>query len=99
MRRARGGLWIGYRFGGASFIHDGKVTNYGEREGLPGGSVTRFAQDHAGVMWATTTRGLKRFDGSLWEDVREDLNLRFGLREDAARRARRNTVDRHRSRR
>src|SRR6185295_15835487 len=25
-----GGLWVGYRFGGASFIRDGNVTNYGE---------------------------------------------------------------------
>ncbi len=50
-------------------------------------------------MWATTTWGLMRFDGSLWEDVREELNLRFGVREVAARRARRNAVDRHRPRR
>lgn len=70
-----GGLWVGYRFGGASFIHDGKLTNYAEREGLPVGSLTRFAQDNSGVMWANTTRGLKRFDGSLWEDVRETFNL------------------------
>ena len=70
-----GGLWVGYRFGGASFIHDGKLTNYAEREGLPSGSVTRFAQDNSAVMWANTTRGLKRFDGSLWEDVRETFNL------------------------
>jgi len=71
----RGGLWLGYRFGGASFIQDGKVKNYGESAGLPGGSVTGFAQDHAGVMWATTTWGLMRFDGSLWQNVNEELNL------------------------
>jgi signal transduction histidine kinase len=70
-----GGLWIGYRFGGATFIKDGKVTSYGESEGLPPGSVTRFAQDAAGVVWATTTWGLKRFDGVIWEDVAEALNL------------------------
>ncbi len=70
-----GGLWVGYRFGGASFIHDGKLQTYGEREGLPSGSLTRFAQDNSGVIWANTTRGLKRFDGSLWEDARETYNL------------------------
>lgn len=70
-----GGLWVGYRFGGASFIRDGKVTNYGEREGLPGGSVTQFVQDGAGVLWANTGRGLKRLVGSVWEDVRETFNL------------------------
>ena len=70
-----GGLWVGYRFGGASFIEGGKVTNYGPREGLPGGTVTRMVQDHAGVIWANTGRGLKRFDGSLWEDAGETFNL------------------------
>lgn len=70
-----GGLWAGYRFGGASFIKGNKVTNYGAREGLPGGSVTRLVQDHAGVIWASTGRGLMRFDGTLWQDVRESFNL------------------------
>jgi len=71
-----GGLWIGYRFGGASFIQGGKVINYGAREGLTGASsVTRLVQDHAGVIWANTGRGLMRFDGSLWEDARETFNL------------------------
>lgn len=69
------GLWIGYRFGGASFMNAGTVTNYSEGEGLAAASVTNFALDHSGVVWATTTRGLKRFNGSLWEDVRERLNL------------------------
>jgi signal transduction histidine kinase/ligand-binding sensor domain-containing protein len=73
---ASGGLWIGYRFGGASFIEGNKVTNYGAREGLVGlSSVTRLVQDHAGVIWANTGRGLMRFQGSLWEDVRETFNL------------------------
>ena len=70
-----GGLWIGYRFGGASFIKDGRITHYGASEGLPGGSVTGFAVDNSQVVWATTTWGLKRLDGSLWEDVTEELNL------------------------
>ncbi|MBB6093980.1 signal transduction histidine kinase/ligand-binding sensor domain-containing protein [Povalibacter uvarum] len=70
-----GGLWVGYRFGGASFIRDGKVTNYGEREGLPAGSLTRFAQDSSGLVWADTSFGLRRFDGSLWEDIRERFDL------------------------
>src|ERR1700722_13457842 len=43
-----GGLWIGYTFGGASFIVNGRITNYGEREGLPVGSVLNFAQDKSG---------------------------------------------------
>lgn len=70
-----GGLWIGYRLGGASFISHGTVTSYGTREGLPAASVSDFAQDASGMVWAATTRGLKRFNGSLWEDVREQMKL------------------------
>jgi len=70
-----GGLWIGYRFGGTSFLHDGNVTNYAESEDLLSGSVTRFAQDDAGAIWAITSRGLRRFDGSRWQDIRETFKL------------------------
>ncbi len=70
-----GGLWLGYTFGGASFINDGKITNYGEQEGLPAGSVRNFAQDKSGTVWVATTRGLRRFDGSLWHDVSAELGL------------------------
>jgi ligand-binding sensor domain-containing protein len=72
-----GGLWVGYAFGGASFISGGRITSYGEREGLPGSSLISFAQDQSGVLWAATTRGLRRFDGSMWVDV----NAAFGLPE------------------
>src|SRR4051812_31007723 len=37
-----GGLWIGYALGGASFVKDGRITNYSEPEGLPRSSVSRF---------------------------------------------------------
>jgi signal transduction histidine kinase/ligand-binding sensor domain-containing protein len=70
-----GGLWIGYRFGGASFIANGTVRSFGAREGLPGGTVTDFAQDQSGAVWANTTRGLKRLDGASWQEVRERLEL------------------------
>src|SRR6201995_5098372 len=30
-----GGLWVGYWYGGVSFIRNGTVTNYGKAEGLP----------------------------------------------------------------
>src|SRR5580658_7207847 len=29
-----GGLWIAFRWGGAAFLKDGRITNYGEAEGL-----------------------------------------------------------------
>src|SRR5918994_217796 len=70
-----GGLWIGYRFGGATFVKGSAVTNYSAQQGLGDGSVTRFAQDRTGIVWASTSRGLKRFDGVYWHDVRETYNL------------------------
>lgn len=70
-----GGLWVGYAFGGASFISNDRITNYGEREGLPVASVRGFAQDRSGTVWVATTRGLRRFDGSQWVDVGPALHL------------------------
>jgi signal transduction histidine kinase len=70
-----GGLWVGYSFGGVSFISNGSLTNYGEPDGLPVGSVRSFAQDKSGTLWVATTRGLRRFDGSRWVDVSAELGL------------------------
>ena len=70
-----GGLWVGYAFGGASFVDHGGVTNYGEREGLPVGTVRGFAQDKSGTVWAATTRGIRRLVGSQWVDVSAELGL------------------------
>ncbi len=39
-----GGLWVSYLFGGASFLDDGKATNYSRAEGLPQGTITDFAE-------------------------------------------------------
>jgi signal transduction histidine kinase len=64
-----GGLWVGYAFCGASFISNGRIRNYGEREGLPAGAIRKFSQDKSGTVWVATTRSLRRFDGSQWVDV------------------------------
>jgi signal transduction histidine kinase/ligand-binding sensor domain-containing protein len=70
-----GGLWVSYTFGGVSFINNESIKNYGEREGLPVGTVLGFAQDKSGIVWVATTRGLRRFDGSQWVDVAAELHL------------------------
>jgi hypothetical protein len=61
---ASGGLWIGYTFGGFSFLNDGKITNYGRVLASPTGSVRGFAQNGSGPLWAATTSGLWKFDHS-----------------------------------
>src|SRR5258706_992735 len=70
-----GGLWVGYVFGGASFISNGGIRDYGEREGLPVGSGRGFAQDKSGTVWLATTRGLPRFDGSHLSDLSGELRF------------------------
>ena len=67
-----GGLWIGYRFGGFSFLKNGKLTNF--RVPFPTGTVQGFAQDRHGIVWAASTRGVWRFDGSSWQQNPAEWN-------------------------
>ena len=69
-----GELWIGFYFGGASVLKDGGLTHYAGREGLPSGTVFQFARDDDGTLWAATTGGLARFDGTRWQEIGEDWN-------------------------
>lgn len=61
-----GGLWVSYLYGGASFINEGRIESYFEREGLPPNSIVDFGRDRSGGMWAATTRGLMRLEGGRW---------------------------------
>jgi len=70
-----GTLWIGYRFGGASLLAGNRVANYGEREGLPGGTVERFARDSTGVIWAAASRGLARLEGRQWRRISAESGM------------------------
>ena len=64
-----GGLWVGYLFGGFSFVKNGRVTDYGKTVALQTGTVYTLAQDSKGTMWAGTGRGVWRFDGSQWQKL------------------------------
>jgi ligand-binding sensor domain-containing protein len=64
-----GTLWIGYVWGGVSLLARGRLTHFGERGGLPEGSVTAFARDSAGDIWAATTTGLARLRGDHWQRI------------------------------
>ncbi|MET0497594.1 MAG: two-component regulator propeller domain-containing protein [Steroidobacteraceae bacterium] len=61
-----GGLWIGYRYGGASFIAGDRLVNYFMREGLPPHTINAFARDRSGVLWAGATTGMMRLEGGTW---------------------------------
>jgi len=73
-----GGLWIGYAFGGFSFLNDGKVTNYGGETASTTGNVRNFAQGKDGVVWAATSTGLWRFDHSHWQHIGPETGLPSG---------------------
>jgi signal transduction histidine kinase/ligand-binding sensor domain-containing protein len=64
-----GGLWIGFRFGGVSFLRNGRLTRYGKREGLPSGSIGGFVWDHDGTLWVTAAGGLGRLQGVRWQSI------------------------------
>jgi signal transduction histidine kinase/ligand-binding sensor domain-containing protein len=66
---ASGGLWIGYLFGGFSFLNNGRVTNYNSDPASPTGSVNDLAQDGDGIVWAATTSGIWKFENSTWQQI------------------------------
>jgi signal transduction histidine kinase/ligand-binding sensor domain-containing protein len=71
-----GGLWIGYQYGGASFLDSRGLKNYPtESGGLPNGTLESFAVDPDAVVWAGTTRGLARLAGQRWTDVTQTVGL------------------------
>ena len=68
-----GGLWVGYWYGGVSFIKNGTVTNYGKAEGLPSRAVLAFARDRQGAIWIAAGKdGLARLEGSRWRKIGAD---------------------------
>lgn len=68
-----GGLWVGFWYGGVSFIKNGTVINYGEEEGLPHRAVLAFARDRHGAIWIAAGKdGLARLEGSRWRKIGTD---------------------------
>jgi signal transduction histidine kinase/ligand-binding sensor domain-containing protein len=50
-------------------VNDGRVKNYGGEIALSTGSVSSFAQDSNGVLWAGTSSGVWRFEDSTWRHL------------------------------
>lgn len=70
-----GGLWISFREGAVSFLKGRNVINYSDQNGLPASSVKQFVRDSHGRIWAVTSAGLIRLDGSHWEKLPSDQNV------------------------
>jgi signal transduction histidine kinase/ligand-binding sensor domain-containing protein len=70
-----GGLWIGYFRVGASFLKQGRNINYGERAGMDRATVFSFSIDIENTVWAGSSSGLKRLEGSSWKTVGKEWNF------------------------
>ena len=64
-----GALWIGYVYGGATLLQDGRFTHFGATEGLGRGTVLWVAEDARGGTWMSTGNGFWRYDGRAWTQV------------------------------
>ena len=74
-----GSLWIGFISpGGVSRIQGGLVTNYDERDGLTGGSVTSVIEGRDKTIWASTHDGLFRFRSGTWTRIGPESGLAEG---------------------
>jgi signal transduction histidine kinase/ligand-binding sensor domain-containing protein len=73
-----GGLWIGYRTGGASYLQHGLIRHYGERDGLPDRAVWGLEQDGSGRMWAATVSGLFYLERDRWQKPASSWQLGTG---------------------
>ncbi|MBB5062505.1 sensor histidine kinase [Granulicella mallensis] len=69
-----GGLWVGYEFGGFSFVNSGRVRNYSRDDGAATGTVNGFAEDPKGIVWAGTANGVWEFDHSKWRRLGSEWN-------------------------
>jgi ligand-binding sensor domain-containing protein len=67
-----GALWIGYVYGGASLLKNGRFTHFGEAQGMGRGTVDSFAEDTHGATWVACADALRRYDGRQWTRVGSD---------------------------
>ena len=67
-----GALWIGYVYGGASLLKDGRFTHFGEAQGMCRGTVVSLAEDTRGATWVACATALLRYDGRQWTRIGRD---------------------------
>ena len=58
-----GELWIGTRNGGLIRLHNGIVTTYLERDGLPSRNIRSIGEDTEGKLWINTISGIACYAG------------------------------------
>ncbi len=73
-----GGLWIGFSSGAVSLLKDGRITSYGQKDGLPFSPVRSLVRDRQGRIWAASLTGLSLFEGSQWRSIGAEWNFSGG---------------------
>ncbi len=73
-----GALWIGFSSGDVSLLKNGRITSYGQKDGLPRSTVRSLVKDHQGRIWAASLTGLTFYEGSRWKLVGADWNFSGG---------------------
>jgi signal transduction histidine kinase/ligand-binding sensor domain-containing protein len=70
-----GGLWVGFRYGVASFVEDDRATHYAASSGLPTATVYAIGGTPDGRIWAATFNGLALLDRQRWSVVGAAMGL------------------------
>lgn len=64
----KGGLWIGYRVGGISYLTKDGITHFGPAEGLIYDSTEQLMHYADGSVWSVAGGRLWKFSGRTWEN-------------------------------
>jgi signal transduction histidine kinase/sugar lactone lactonase YvrE len=70
-----GGLWIGFRYGVASFVDGDRATHYSSASGLPSGTMYAIGGTPDGRIWGATFNGLVQFEHGRWHLVQQSMGL------------------------
>jgi signal transduction histidine kinase/ligand-binding sensor domain-containing protein len=70
-----GGLWVGFRYGVASFVEGDRATQYAAASGLPSGTMYAMGGTPDGRIWGATFNGLVLFDHGRWRLVQQSMGL------------------------
>ncbi|MDC6168225.1 sensor histidine kinase [Paucibacter sp. XJ19-41] len=73
-----GGLWIGFRQGGAGLLKtDGTLLLYDQSSGLAPGTIYAFEILPDGAVWASSSNGAYRMHGGRWHKIGADWGYDF----------------------
>lgn len=73
-------VWVGYRYGGATVIRQGRIARHypAHKDGL-NGTTWDFVKDGKGQLWASTSRGLYALTGNVFKPVQLDLGSQMAV--------------------